>query len=495
MKLQATRISTIVSLTLLLLLTGPNAKALTVLQTDPTGGGMPHENHQPGLGLNYIIALQGIFPSRNAGLADVTPNQEPFLGEITMFAGNFAPRGWAFLDGQTLPINQYSALFSILGTTYGGDGRTTFKLPDMRSRSAMHYGDGPGLTELSLGEPVGVDEVTLTANEMPVHNHIINPPSPTATQTLNAGGGQSHYNMKPGLGINFNVALTGVFPSRSAGTADVEPQNQPFIGDINMFAGNFAPRGYAQTDGQILPINQNSALFSIFGTTYGGDGRTTFGLPDLRGRLSIHEGQGLGLSNNYRLGQKGGEERVQLTLNELPSHDHASEFNVDPAGGSADHNNIQPYQAVNYIVATQGIFPSRSAGAVDVDPNTTDPFIGEVRMFGGNFAPRGWAFADGQLLDIASNTALFSILGTTFGGDGRTTFGLPDLRGRVPVHPGTGPGLRTWSLGEKYGVEYAGLTTAQMPRHFHNYTIPEPGSALLAMVGCGLLLGCQRRCG
>ncbi|WP_346857049.1 tail fiber protein [uncultured Draconibacterium sp.] len=99
-----------------------------------------------------------------------------------------------------------------------------------------------------------------------------------------------------------------------------------------------------------------------------------------------------------------------------------------------------------------------------------DPFIGQIVMFGGNFAPRGWAFCDGQLLSIAQNTALFSILGTTYGGDGRTTFGLPDLRGRVPMHPGNGPGLSSRRLGEKGGVENVTLTTAQLPSHSHTGT-------------------------
>lgn len=99
-----------------------------------------------------------------------------------------------------------------------------------------------------------------------------------------------------------------------------------------------------------------------------------------------------------------------------------------------------------------------------------DPFIGQILMFAGNFAPRGWAFCDGQLLAIAENTALFSILGTTYGGDGRTTFGLPDLRGRVPMHPGNGPGLSSRRLGEKGGVEEVTLTTLQMPSHTHTGT-------------------------
>jgi len=97
-----------------------------------------------------------------------------------------------------------------------------------------------------------------------------------------------------------------------------------------------------------------------------------------------------------------------------------------------------------------------------------DPFIAQIIMFGGNFAPRGWAFCNGQLLAISSNTALFSLLGTTYGGDGRTTFGLPDLRGRVSIHPGTGPGLSTVALGQRGGTETHVLTVAEMPAHAHD---------------------------
>ncbi|WP_186456829.1 phage tail protein [Sphingomonas suaedae] len=98
-----------------------------------------------------------------------------------------------------------------------------------------------------------------------------------------------------------------------------------------------------------------------------------------------------------------------------------------------------------------------------------DPFIGQIIMFGGNFAPRGWAFCDGQIMSIASNTALFSILGTTYGGNGQTTFALPDLRGRSPVHPGTGPGLPPVALGQMAGSPTHTLTTLEMPIHNHSF--------------------------
>ena len=112
------------------------------------------DNKQPFLGVNFIIALWGTYPSRNSA--------EPFIAEIIMFAGNFAPRGWAFCDGQLLPISSYDALFSLLGTTYGGDGRTTFGLPDMRGRVPIHPGTGPGLPQRRLGEKGGNDRITFT---------------------------------------------------------------------------------------------------------------------------------------------------------------------------------------------------------------------------------------------------------------------------------------------------------------------------------------------
>ena len=101
----------------------------------------------------------------------------------------------------------------------------------------------------------------------------------------------------------------------------------------------------------------------------------------------------------------------------------------------------------------------------------SEPFIGQITLVGFNFAPRGWAFCEGQLLSISQNTALFSLLGTTYGGDGRTTFGLPDLRGRVPIGPGTGPGLPSYSWGQKGGADREALAINQMPGHSHTVAL------------------------
>jgi microcystin-dependent protein len=171
---------------------------------------------------------------------------DPFIGEIKMFAGNFAPRGWAFCDGSLLPISANTALFSLLGTTYGGDGKSTFALPDLRGRAPMHFGAGPGLTNRKIGEKSGTETVTLTTAEIPSHNHTLmgsqdvassqDPaanvlaqdsktnfynPNPGNTVQMNAaslspnGGNQPHENMQPFLAINYIIALQGTFPPRS----------------------------------------------------------------------------------------------------------------------------------------------------------------------------------------------------------------------------------------------------------------------------------------
>ena len=140
-------------------------------------------------------------------------------------------------------------------------------------------------------------------------------------------------------------------------------QDEPLIGEIKMFAGNFAPRGWAFCDGQLLPISQNSALFSILGTNYGGDGRTTFGLPDLRGRTSVHAGRGPagpGLVS-IRLGQKGGSETTELRKGDVfeDASGKSSEAFTVKKGDSRLYTR-GPYLGVNYIIALVGIYPSRS---------------------------------------------------------------------------------------------------------------------------------------
>lgn len=175
---------------------------------------------------------------------------EPFLGQICIYGFNFAPRGWAFCNGQILPIAQNTALFSLLGTTYGGNGQTTFALPNLQGRAPLHFGQGPGLSSYDLGQVGGTENTTLTSNQMPTHIHGVplqaasgaagdtaNPSgafpakldnmyasttdgsflgqSPSPPQTGPSGGNQPFSILQPYLVLNYCIALEGIFPSRN----------------------------------------------------------------------------------------------------------------------------------------------------------------------------------------------------------------------------------------------------------------------------------------
>lgn len=168
---------------------------------------------------------------------------DPFVAEIRIFPFNFAPKGWAFCNGQLLPISQNTALFSLLGTFYGGDGKSTFALPDMEGNAPIHAGQGPGLSEYFLGQMSGSDTVTLLDSEMPAHSHSLSASTEAGDTNLPAGnftgsgsaiyapaaqlkgmspqslapagGSLPHNNLMPYLTLNFNIAMQGVFPPRT----------------------------------------------------------------------------------------------------------------------------------------------------------------------------------------------------------------------------------------------------------------------------------------
>lgn len=172
--------------------------------------------------------------------------------------------------------------------------------------------------------------------------------------------------------------------------------SDPFIGEIRMFGGSFAPAGWALCQGQLMPISENEPLFNLIGTTYGGDGQETFALPDLQGRIPIHQGQGPGISQNYIIGEKAGVESVTLTTQQIPIHSHSVLASTDPAtstlasgnitaatnqlevytensptktfapntlsptGGSQPHDNMMPFLVITFIISLFGIFPSQT---------------------------------------------------------------------------------------------------------------------------------------
>ncbi|PTN10974.1 phage tail protein [Nitrosomonas aestuarii] len=205
-----------------------------------------HHSHRFILSVAIAVSLFfGVLTSNKAQACSA----EPLIGSMCVFAGNFAPRGWAFANGQLLPISQNQALFSILGTSYGGDGRNTFALPDTRGRSVIGAGHGPGLSDYRLGQQDGVETVTLTQAQLPVitptvtvhaqsgagnsadptntvwsvlsRQNIYSNAAPNVTMnpsavTVNAfGEGQSHENRPPYVAMNWIIALQGIFPSRN----------------------------------------------------------------------------------------------------------------------------------------------------------------------------------------------------------------------------------------------------------------------------------------
>ncbi|HMJ08911.1 MAG TPA: tail fiber protein [Pyrinomonadaceae bacterium] len=170
---------------------------------------------------------------------------QPFIGEIRMFGGNFAPAGWMFCDGSLIPISENDTLFNLIGTTYGGDGQETFALPDLRGRVPIHSGQGPGLSNYTLSENAGVETVTLSNNQIPVHSHALLASidigdSPTAQDNVVSqstsvdlytedvvdanmsanivspvGGSQPHENMQPFLTVSFIISMFGIFPQQN----------------------------------------------------------------------------------------------------------------------------------------------------------------------------------------------------------------------------------------------------------------------------------------
>jgi len=354
----------------------------------------------------------------------------PYVGEVRIFAGNFAPSGWLLCEGQLLPIAENDVLFALMGTIYGGDGQTTFALPDLRGRVPIGDGTGPGLTSYVMGQAGGVETVTLTTGQLPIHTHLFSADllaGSTADPAgrlfakypgsvpvyaaggqfqMNAGavsatgGAQPHNNLQPYVAINYIISLFGVFPSQAENPPASEAKGgrktagalstEPFLGQILLVAFSFPPKNWADCSGQLLPINQNQALFALLGTTYGGNGITTFALPDLRSRVPLHGG------SIITLGAAGGEETHTLTAGEMPAHTHSvnaspsvgtvvSPLNAYPAkngeashlygnhansalssnavgiaGGSQAHENRQPYLAMHYIIALSGVFPSQN---------------------------------------------------------------------------------------------------------------------------------------
>lgn len=411
----------------------------TPATVEPTGGGQPFDNRQPYGAMNYVIAVEGVYPP--TGNEDGKPTEAfrfPNQGEIIAFAGSTAPVGYTFCVGQLLPIEDNLALFSLLGTNFGGDGISTFALPDLRGRTPVGVGTAAGLSAVTLGQQLGGEFTTLTVGQMPTHGHDL----PAGGKTQNTGDGKEIELGSPRLGLN------------------------PIIdsqGEVRWMATERVPQGAAAANGRILNIAENQALHRIIGTTYGGDGQTTFQLPDLRGRVVIGYGQGLGLSVRD-FGQKPGQESIFLDppVINVPSHTHVIPDNqgvTKPAGGGQPFDIMQPSIVMDLQVALSG-------GAAD------EPAIGSIHLFASLFTPQNTSFeiAGGQpaLRSSVAYAALFNVIGTTYGVPSEQEFNFPDFEGRMMVGAGHGAGLSNYVLGEHgSGQEKVTLTGAQLPSHTH----------------------------
>jgi microcystin-dependent protein len=398
------------------------------------GSGQPFDNLQPSLAVTELMLSKGVFPSRDQPGSALGGT----LGFVYDFAGAQLPGMTLAANGQLLPAVQNTPLFALVGDLYGGDGRTTFGLPDLQGRAIIGAGAGVGLTPRTLGAAVGSPTASLTSAQVPAQGAL------SASVPYNT--------MQPSLALQTLIAVGGFDPVQggSRGTS-------AFVGQIANFAGNFAPTGWAPANGQLLSIADNEELFKVIGTTYGGDGVTDFKLPDLRGRIAI------GADSANPIGSQKGTESVTVTRSELPGADQ------QPLSDD------QPSLAITYIIATSGIFPAPFNNN-SFDP--TDETLGQIAEFAGDFAPTGWALADGQLLSIRGNEALFSIIGTTYGGDGITTFALPNLDGRTTIGAGG-----VFPAGDATGLDNIFLTAGEVPPA----ALPVPETSTWAMMLIGFI--------
>ena len=398
----------------------------------------PLQVGQPTIALAQSIITKGFFPASSSG-----PDgwgSAASLGMVITTA--FDPANidaLTPLHGQVLPGQQNAALFSLLRNDYGGDVRSTnFALPDLGGKAVQYLTPSDSnrpLNGLTVGN--ANNEVSLRPSDLP--------------QSL-GGGWFPLDNRQDSVGIQYLIKTSGLYPTGAGPNIDT-------IGMVYPFAGTTpggVPDGFMLADGSLLSIAQNTVLFSVIGNTYGGDGRTTFALPDLRQHVPIGAGQATigGQTANIAVGQRVGDAEFNLMLDQLP-------LNGDPAAQPL--NTLQPSLGMHYVLATDGLFEHL---------DTSESTLGQVMLYAGTRIPEDWTLAHGQELPISQNQKLAFLLGNTFGGDGNTTFALPDLRGRTVV--GTG-GEQNLELGDTQGSLHEQVTMANLPQ----IVTPVPGVHLV----------------
>jgi microcystin-dependent protein len=362
-------------------------------------------DEQSTLVLDEVIATAGAFPSTSSS------NDDNIIGLIRTFAFDFAPGGYS-AEGQILAIDSNAGAYEVFGTTFGGN-ITTFDLPDLSGYVAVGAS-----SSAPLGTSTGASTASVSASQFPASL---------------GGTAQPVTLAQPSLSVQYLIRTAGDFPSSNTAVTG------GFIGEVMPYTGSTVPSSFVVANGQLLPISQYAALFSIIGTTYGGNGTSTFAVPNLTGRVIVGTSPS---SPTLALGAVVGQSTVTLTNADLPTAD---------GGTGASFADQSPGLALNYIICVQGNFPTRDATG---DAMQAAPYLGEIKAFAGTGSsiPSGWLLCDGQTLSISSNEALFSLLGTTFGGDGRSTFALPNLEDRTVASLGTND-----TLGQTYGANTATL--------------------------------------
>jgi microcystin-dependent protein len=380
------------------------------------------DNDQQTIVLPELVFENGLFlPTNGSAFSD--PGGLP-LGAIRTFADAIALPDTAGqaqpAQGQILPIVNsmvnLQLLFTVLANIYGGNGITDFALPNLAGRIMIGAGAGPSGT-VALAQQSGQNTVTLTTANLPT--------------SLN-GGGQGFNNDQPSLGLNYLIN-TGGSLGNSGTVASLDD-----IGIIVPYSSASVPDGYMLADGQTLSFTDPDAglLAFVLGDTFGG-GLTGFALPNLQGRTIV------GAGGAISLGQDVSSDTQAVSTSNLPS----------PAGADTPLNNMQPSLGLNYLIAYTGVFPG---GQTSLDSSIPD--VGEIVAYAGTTAPAGWLLADGRMLSISQYQNLFNVIGTTYGGNGTSTFALPNLEGETIA--GTGAGF---SEAETFGSNTVTLTQSETP--------------------------------
>jgi len=510
------------------------------------------------------------------------------LGEIRMFAGDYVPKNWMPCTGQTLQIASNMSLFATIENTFGGDGKTTFMLPNLQDRAVVGLNENwEEIPRVYLSNTAGQDSFTLSSENMPAHNHTIKTDSLTVDSQLEgsvamgANSGTANSDATSGaypaaLTSNANgycsasaatsnlnqidatksgeLTLSGDVTLASTGSATptTVDNHQPcmkmnyiicvdqgtdggqsaIIGSVLLSGAvhlnNGFPAVYQNTmvcNGDPIMIQQNSALQSVIGNTYGQATSQNFFIPDLQGRSAVQQGTPTKAGMTaVTLGEKVGSPTLSIGADNLPAHTHTPTstlnltnnltFSAAPAVSHIPAVFDTPYDN-NLAKATQFASTSNASmaaskiavsGSVELSGSLTSsetgvptteggissysPYIGvnmgivfsgitpsnaqnegtmgEIRLFAGSTAPAGWEFCKGQLLSINSYSGMFEIFDTLYGGDGRSTFALPDLRGCIPV--GVDANNLFSELGKVIGHSETTLKADQLPAHTHTVT-------------------------